>query len=159
MSIPAAYNTINDLSDFAGVLARRLQKIYKSSFQEGIVNRILSLTGPKQASWPGWNMDDVILITYGNSLLSENEPPLRSLDSFMKEKLSGIINCVHLLPFFPYTSDDGFAVSDYMTVNVALGNWDDISLIGRDHYLMIDLVLNHVSSAHPWFKNFLRNEA
>lgn len=113
------------------------------------------MTSQQFEPWPGWNEKDVILITYGNSIRHENELPLRTLHTFINEKLRGAVNCVHILPFFPYTSDDGFAVSDYYTVNPVLGSWDDITAISRDYYLMTDLVINHVSSAHPWFKNYL----
>ncbi|HEX2396282.1 MAG TPA: sugar phosphorylase [Bacteroidales bacterium] len=148
---------IADQSDFAGIVARRLQKIYKSGFQERLVNRILALTTRQYDAWPEWSEQDIVLITYGSSIRAENELPLRSLHVFLKENLSEIVSSIHILPFFPYTSDDGFAVSDFMTVNPVLGTWDDVSAIGRDFYLMTDLVINHVSSAHPWFSNYLQN--
>jgi len=148
---------VPDASAFAGELARRLQKIYKSGFYEGLVNRILAMSAIRYPGWPVWTELDVMLITYGNSIRSQDELPLRSLYKFLSEKLSGVISCVHILPFFPFTSDDGFAVSDFMTVNPVLGSWDDIAAITNDFYLMTDLVINHVSSAHPWFKNYLQN--
>lgn len=146
-----------DQSEFAGEIARRLQKIYKSDFNETLVNRILAVTARRLPPFPGWDEKDVILITYGNSIRMQDDLPLLSLHTFLKENLSGIISTVHILPFFPYTSDDGFSVSDFMNVNPALGSWDDIASINDDFNLMADLVINHVSSAHPWFKNFLQN--
>jgi len=158
MTAPETYDpAFFDQSEFAGRLARRLQKIYKSEFHEAIVNRMLAIAAHRHHHWPDWSEKDVVLITYGSSIRTDNEIPLRTLKNFLKEQLSGIISSVHILPFFPYTSDDGFAVSDFMTVNPALGSWDDINAISREFYLMTDLVINHVSSAHPWFKNFLQN--
>ncbi len=149
----------SDFSEIAGIIARRLQKIYKSDFRETHVNRILQLLVSNYSGWPAWDSTDIMLITYGSSIRAENEKPLRTLHSFLNERLKGVFNTVHILPFFPYTSDDGFSISDYMIVNPALGTWDDISAIGEDFYIMTDLVINHVSSAHPWFKNFLNGSA
>ena len=61
---------------------------------------------------------------------------------------------VHILPFFPYSSDDGFAVMDYYTVNPSLGDWADIQKIAGRCRLMADLVVNHTSSRTRWFENF-----
>jgi sucrose phosphorylase len=150
---------VPDTASLAGILGRRLQKIYGESFNETTVNRILALVPGTLPAWPEWDERDFILITYGNSITRENEPPLRTLHKFIKENLSNYISCVHILPFFPYTSDDGFSVTDYMTVNPALGSWDDIEAIAGDFCLMTDLVINHVSSAHQWFINYLENRS
>jgi sucrose phosphorylase len=106
-----------------------------------------------------WDQSDALMITYGDTFLKEGEKPLKTLDRFLNDKLKGVINGVHILPFFPYTSDDGFAVQDYDTVRPDLGDWDDISEIAKDYRLMSDLVINHASSAHKWFKQFERDEA
>jgi sucrose phosphorylase len=66
---------------------------------------------------------------------------------------------VHILPFFPYTSDDGFSVADYLSVNPDLGSWDDIAAISSEFWLMCDLVINHVSSDHAWFRNYLTDKS
>ena len=66
---------------------------------------------------------------------------------------------MHILPFFPYSSDDGFAVIDFKEVKPGLGDWGDIQKIANDYRLMSDLVVNHCSSEHRWFKNFLQNTA
>ncbi len=102
-----------------------------------------------------WNEQDVVLITYGNSVLAENEKPLNTLHRFLSEYAAGKINTVHILPFFPYSSDDGFSVIDYYKVDRRLGNWKDIEAISNDYNLMADLVINHVSSQSQWFQNFL----
>jgi glycosidase len=67
----------------------------------------------------------------------------------------GAINTLHLLPFFPYSSDRGFSVVDYTRVNPELGTWEDIHRMGLDYDLMFDGVLNHCSSRSRMFRHFL----
>ena len=102
-----------------------------------------------------WNEQDVMLITYGDSIVDESEKPLKTLkktlDLFLKESVS----MVHILPYYPYTSDGGFAVSDYEIINPDLGDWDDIGEISQNYKIMADLVVNHCSSEHAWFKEFM----
>ncbi len=102
-----------------------------------------------------WDERDVILITYGDSLLAPDQVPLQSLHQFLNSHLDGLISTVHILPFFPYSSDDGFSVIDYTTVNPELGDWGDIERIGERFDLMIDLVINHVSRESLWFIDFI----
>ena len=117
-----------------------------------------------------WSQDDVLLITYGDSLLETDTPketaketakeqPLRTLDRFLSDHLQDVVTGVHILPFFPYSSDDGFAVIDYRQVNPALGDWEDISRIAEKFDLMTDVVMNHISSQSDWFKQFEAGEA
>lgn len=101
-----------------------------------------------------WDESDAVLITYGNTVLRENELPLQTLHGFLNEYLQDSIDTVHILPFFPFSSDDGFAVMDYLSVNPSLGEWQDIEAISKDYKLMSDLVLNHMSSRSLWFDNF-----
>lgn len=106
-----------------------------------------------------WSEEDAIVITYGDTFVDGTHKPLDLLNDFMHRYMSGTINGVHVLPFFPYTSDDGFAVSDYRAVNSALGGWEDIRRIAADFSLMSDLVLNHVSSQSAWFTEYLQGHA
>ncbi len=101
---------------------------------------------------------DTILITYGNTLKHDGRPPLAVLGEFGREFLRGSFSAVHLLPFFPYSSDDGFSVTDYYTVNPELGTWDDVAGLRRDFELMVDCVLNHISSRSDWFMRYLAGE-
>ena len=101
-----------------------------------------------------WSQRDVALITYGDSIVVEGSKPLRVLRDFCETWLGNCVTWVHILPFFPWTSDDGFSVLDYSSVNQALGDWNDISDIATDYRLMSDLVLNHCSSRSAWFENF-----
>ncbi|MFM6450782.1 MAG: alpha-amylase family glycosyl hydrolase, partial [Planktothrix sp.] len=106
-----------------------------------------------------WNQEKILLITYGDSLKSQHDShPLKTLDRFLTTHLKNTISGVHILPFCPYSSDDGFAVIDYLKVNPELGGWEDIHAISQNFNLMADLVINHISSEHIWFEQFKRGE-
>lgn len=100
---------------------------------------------------------DAILITYGDQIQTDGERPLQTLAQFCDTYLQGIITGIHLLPFYPYTSDDGFSVVDYRQVDPALGSWDDIALAGQNFGLMFDAVINHISASSAWFQAFLQD--
>ena len=101
-----------------------------------------------------WSEKESYVICYGNSLLDGKHKPLDLLHDFLEERLKGMISGVHILPYFPYTSDDGFAVTDYLAVDSSLGTWEDISRIAKHFHLMSDLVLNHCSSQSNWFSAY-----
>ncbi|MFO8126439.1 alpha-amylase family glycosyl hydrolase [Yoonia sp.] len=105
-----------------------------------------------------WTEHDALLITYGNSIIDGAHKPLDLLHDFLLRRMKGVVNGVHILPFFPYTSDDGFAVSDFRSVNPQLGDWSDINRISDDFHLMSDLVLNHVSSQGTWFNGYRQGQ-
>jgi sucrose phosphorylase len=105
-----------------------------------------------------WDQRDMVLITYGNSIQQQGEAPLTTLHRFLNDEVKGFINGVHILPFFPFCSDDGFAVMDYYAVNPPLGDWQAVEGIASDYRLMADLVINHGSSSGEWFQNFIKGE-
>lgn len=104
-----------------------------------------------------WSEKDVILITYGNSIQAADETPLDTLATFLRERLTGVVNSVHILPFFPYSSDDGFSVIDYYQVNPDWGDWSDVAKVAQNFDLMIDLVINHCSRENLWFVDYIGN--
>jgi sucrose phosphorylase len=99
--------------------------------------------------------EDVILITYGDLLKSKDKNPIDTLADFYNDYLRGTINTIHFLPFYPYTSDRGFSIIDFESVDSNLGNWQDIEDIEHRYQLMFDGVINHVSSKSRWFQEFL----
>jgi sucrose phosphorylase len=101
---------------------------------------------------------DIILITYADTLSRKNERPLQTLQRFCGDHLKGVFSGIHILPFFPYSSDDGFSVTDFQAVRADLGSWKDIRAIGRAFKLMVDLVANHVSAKSQWFQSYLADE-
>jgi glycosidase len=102
---------------------------------------------------------DAVLITYGDQVREANRPPLQTLAGFLQDYLSGVVSTVHILPFFPYSSDDGFSVIDYTVVDPDLGTWADVARIGRSFRLMFDAVINHISAESDWFRAFRQDEA
>lgn len=108
-----------------------------------------------------WSHLDHILITYGDMVQraeSDQESNLKSLHRFLKEELSSVVSTVHILPFFPSSSDDGFSVIDYRRVDETLGDWKDITDMSEDFRIMGDLVMNHTSRYSEWFRSFIRRE-
>lgn len=101
-----------------------------------------------------WDQSDIMLITYADTLRTEGEFPLETLRKFVTAELSESISAIHLLPFFPYSSDDGFSVMDYTTVNPSSGRWDNVTELSKSFKVMGDLVINHCSSRSMWFENY-----
>jgi sucrose phosphorylase len=98
---------------------------------------------------------DVVLITYGDTLQKQGQAPLATLHEFAGNYLEGAVSTIHFLPFFPYSSDDGFSVMDFFEINPELGSWENVTDIGRNFKLMFDYVVNHFSSKSQWFDNYL----
>ncbi|MDQ0338757.1 sucrose phosphorylase [Caldalkalibacillus uzonensis] len=142
----------------------KLTFVYGREKAELILNKLLpKLEAAKQTIQQGkestWvNEQDVVLITYGDSLQEEGERPLATLHKFLHEQVHETITAVHILPFYPYSSDDGFSVIDYYQVNPVLGTWEDIGQLSRDYKLMFDAVINHISAESEWFKGYLAGE-
>ncbi|MBE0698557.1 MAG: sugar phosphorylase, partial [Anaerolineaceae bacterium] len=84
---------------------------------------------------------------------------MQSLVDFCEKYLPGTVSGIHILPFYPWSSDDGFAVKDYRAVDEALGSWDDVEQHSHSFRLMFDGVINHVSAQGEWFQAFLGDEA
>lgn len=115
------------------------------------------LAKPTSTEHQRWSEKDVILITYGNSIQAPDETPIDTLAIFLQERLKGVINSVHILPFFPYSSDDGFSVIDYYQVNPDWGDWTHVAKVAQNFDLMIDLVINHCSRENLWFVDYIGN--
>jgi sucrose phosphorylase len=105
-----------------------------------------------------FSQEDVVLITYGDSLNRSGEAPLSTLHKFANIFFKDVFSTIHILPFFPFSSDDGFSVMDFFSVNPQLGTWSDINKLGVDFRLMFDHVLNHVSAKSRWFEKYLKGE-
>lgn len=102
---------------------------------------------------------EAVLICYGDSLQRGGDRPLQVLGEFAQEYLDGVISGIHILPFFPSSSDDGFAVVDYRQVRSDLGDWTDIKDLSQHFDLMVDLVINHCSRENLWFTDYVTNQA
>ena len=105
-----------------------------------------------------FSQEDVFLITYGDTLNKKGELPLKTLYQFAVSQFKNVFSTIHILPFFPFSSDDGFSVADFFTVNSELGDWKDIRRLVSEFQMMFDLVLNHVSAKSMWFQNYLEEK-
>ena len=101
---------------------------------------------------------DGMLITYGDQVRSSGQSPLAALTNFLSGRVAGTISAVHVLPFYPSSSDDGFSVMDYYSVDPELGTWEDVESLGGNFDMMFDAVFNHASVQGVWFQKFLRQE-
>ena len=137
-----------------------LSRIYPDHDIQQIAKQAIETMGLSESESPctvhknKWSEKDAWVITYGDSIKQKGEVPLKTLkyftDKYFKDSISGL----HILPFFPYSSDEGFSVINYAQVNDSLGGWEDIEAIGNDYDLMSDLVINHCSQQSIWFENF-----
>ncbi|MEJ2657514.1 MAG: alpha-amylase family glycosyl hydrolase [Desulfobacterales bacterium] len=141
------------------VIRHILNKIYGETTGEVAFEKITSLierySHLKDREKTGFSQKDVFLITYGDTLNKTGEAPLETLYKFAASRFKDVFSTIHILPFFPFSSDDGFSVVDFFAVNPELGDWKDIQRMGRNFRLMFDLVLNHVSKKSKWFQNYL----
>jgi sucrose phosphorylase len=129
-----------------GNLSKQLIELMGLTDKEMIENRSIN----------HWDETHSLVITYGDSVLQEGTKPLQTLKRFLDKYLRSSISGVHILPFYPFTSDDGFSVMDYSSVNESLGDWNHINTIANDYALMADLVINHCSARSLWFENFTK---
>ncbi|MDH2069143.1 alpha-amylase family glycosyl hydrolase [Pantoea sp. GD03673] len=145
--------TITDLID----------KIYAGTFPDATLARLLAdiATARKAIKLPRkahWDEQDVVLITYADQFREAGQPALRSFSRFYQQHLQSTFPLVHLLPFFPWSSDDGFSVIDYHQVDPVCGDWQDIARLHQETRLMFDFVCNHMSSQSAWFRHFLAQD-
>lgn len=101
---------------------------------------------------------DTILITYGDNVQQEGKTHLQTLNKFVTKYCLPEINTTHILPCFPFTSDDGFSVTDYYEIDPNLGTWDDIKSLAETNNLMFDAVVNHMSKSSKWFQSYLAQD-
>ena len=105
-----------------------------------------------------WNQNHSVLITYADTVQREGEPTLVTLNIILAKYFQELSKVVHILPFLKSTSDGGFAVSSHKLLDEKFGDWNDLKRLSKKHILMADLVLNHVSSSHPWVQQFKKGQ-
>ncbi len=136
-----------------------LEKVYGRQKGDLAFERINSLLekfpARKRKDENFFSQQDVVMITYGDSLIRESEAPLNTLHDFANRYLKDALSTIHILPFFPFSSDDGFSVIDFFSINPELGSWEHVKSIGKDFQLMFDLVLNHISAKSDWFQYYM----
>lgn len=154
--------------EFISQIRQHLKKIYGEETLTENLTRLEKLIG-KYKLHPAdpvsvhdlWTHEDHVLITYADMVkpgMGEDVSKLCKQDQFLREYLNDTVSCVHILPFFPSSSDDGFSVVDYRRVDEQLGGWEDIESMSRNFRLMGDLVMNHASRHSEWFQGYLNKE-
>ncbi len=128
----------------------RICMVYYSYKSEGLIESEITLDTKNR-----FTEEDVIMITYGDFIREEGVSPLTTLSKFCGIYLKQSINTLHILPFFPFSSDRGFSIIDFETVDPKLGTWENIADLETRYKLMFDAVINHVSSNSRWFQRFL----
>ena len=149
-----------DQQEFAARVRERLARVYPEIDVDPLAARIAGRSAAARQQidrvHPGrFSQQDLLIITYGDKVQHPEAHPLASLHEFLYTHVREAASAVHLLPFFPYSSDDGFSVIDYRAVDPELGDWADIGAIAEHFDLMFDLVINHVSRESSWFLHFL----
>ncbi|MGY3067415.1 glycosidase [Pantoea agglomerans] len=140
-----------------------IDKIYAGTFPEATFARLLAdiatareaIKLPRKAHW---DEQDVVLITYADQFREADKPTLSTFSRFYQQHLQSTFPLVHLLPFFPWSSDDGFSVIDYHQVDPLCGDWQDIARLHQETRLMFDFVCNHMSAHSAWFSHFLAQD-
>ena len=139
------------------IIHEQLAIMYPSQVN-AIVSRIHALIAQydeERKDLPGdVSQADSFLITYGDSLKDGKRAPLQVLHAFLKDRVGDALSFVHILPFCPYTSDDGFSVVDYREIDADLGTWDDVEAIAEDYRMCYDAVVNHCSKSSPYMKGY-----
>ncbi len=139
-------NTTEEINFISNQLLQILDDFSEKSAYEEISNK------------ERWNESHSVLITYADSIYKNGEATLITLRDLLSNYFGSLSKVVHILPFLKSTSDGGFAVSSYETLEEKFGSWDDLKSISKNHDLMADLVLNHVSSSHPWVQEFIKSK-
>jgi sucrose phosphorylase len=149
--------------DFSEKVKKYLFEIYSNDLSKKQINNLyldiksIFTEVIKDKKKELWSEKDVLLITYADSIIKKNQKNLITLSNFLT-KYCKEFTYVHILPFFPFSSDDGFAVEDYKKIKKEHGSWNDLNKITRSFKIMVDLVINHCSSRNRLFKNFLENK-
>lgn len=155
------------MSDALEVLHQRV-KVLLASVYDPVPDRLVAeLVGlaeryrfAMQSALPVRRFDEssAFLITYADTVRRQGAKPLHALDEVITGHVGDLVTDVHLLPFFPWTSDDGFGVVDHRAVNPAVGEWQDVHVLRRHHALAFDFVANHTSASSPWFQGWLARD-
>ncbi|WP_336803904.1 alpha-amylase family glycosyl hydrolase [Erwinia aphidicola] len=145
------------------IINNLIDKIYEYAFPPSYLQRLHTLidearTQIHQQRKAHWDENDVVLIAYADQFHQDDTPTLTTFSRFYQQHLQSSFNLVHLLPFFPYSSDDGFSVIDYHQVNPRCGSWQEIAELHQHTRLMFDFVCNHMSAHSAWFAHYLAQD-
>jgi len=119
------------------------------------------LKKPGSASDPLWYKDAVIYELHVRAFADSNNDGIGDFQGLITrlDYLQDLgVTCIWILPFMPSPlRDDGYDIADYVDVNPSYGTLNDFQQFldaahRRNMQVMIELVINHTSDQHPWFK-------
>ncbi|WCP69532.1 sugar phosphorylase [Vibrio tubiashii] len=147
------------LDSVAKDLQQILAGVYSPAQLNALIPKLVKVVGAhasveNKKQWVDQN--DIMLITYGDSIKQPGQFPLQTLNEFLNQHAQEVLSAVHILPCYPYTSDDGFSVVDYWKINPELGDWNNVQALAKDYDLMFDGVINHISQSSDWFQGYLK---
>ena len=136
-----------------------LSEIYGTALTDDVGDRVAAMLDAHAGEHNStrselWDERDTWLITYPDQFRRDGQAPLGTLARFFAHHLDDAFNGIHVLPFFPSTSDEGFSITDYQSVDEHLGTWSDVEVLGSATRLMVDAVLNHCSVGSAWFEQW-----
>ena len=141
----------------------KFNKIYKNShnkeYLSEIINLINNFNKKNKKSKIKISQKTALVISYGDNIIDVRKKSLKVFRNFYNKYLDNYFSLVHFLPFYPSSSDSGFAVKDHYKIDPRLGSWSDIRKFSKKTMIMADLVINHASSRGLWFANFLKNKS
>ena len=143
---------------YADVLDKKNIKQLSNSLLEHVIETQNDMPLHITEDGESWSQNTIVMITYADTIEDKNSLPINSINKFLKEYCADTFEIVHILPFFPSSSDKGFSVKDYYSVYHQFGQWNDILRISKEFGVMADVVINHGSSESLWFKNFIKGE-
>jgi sucrose phosphorylase len=153
---PAATPPSRGDAEIVASIRERLRRLYPEDVAGQLGDELILLAacyrGRIAPAAGGWSQRDAFLITYGDTIKDSGCAPLEALRRFLRAHVGPAISLVHLLPHFPFSSDDGFSVIDYRKVREDLGDWDDIGALANDYRLVFDAVVNHASQHSEYVK-------
>ena len=141
---------------YADVLDKKNIKQLSNSLLEHVIETQNDMPLHITEDGESWSQNTIVMITYADTIEDKNSLPINSINKFLKEYCADTFEIVHILPFFPSSSDKGFSVKDYYSVYHQFGQWNDILRISKEFGVMADVVINHGSSESLWFKNFIK---
>src|SRR5690606_28636893 len=101
------------MSDICQRIHAQLARLYGEDRVQTVSERLFDMIDAAKVEQPAamrLTERDAVLNTYGDMVSKAGEPPLVTLRHFLKSTVHPVINSVHILPFYPYSSDDGFSV-------------------------------------------------
>jgi glycosidase len=98
--------------------------------------------------------EGALLLAYPSNIVRPETPGLRTLTELIRDNFSDVFAAIHVLPPYESSSDFGFAPINHTKISAEHGEWQDLAGLAKVAPVVLDLVVNHTSADHMWFKQF-----